>query len=81
MKKEKFHIEYVLEKDFSFDLEDLKKKLNNDVACFVTQTPNVYGILEDYSKVKETLEETGTLFIINQEPSSLALFKAPIMPI
>ena len=37
-------IEYVLEKDFSFDLEDLKKKLNNDVAFFVAQTPNVYGI-------------------------------------
>lgn len=70
-------VEYVLEKDFSFDLEDLKKKLNNDVACFVAQTPNVYGVLEDYSKVKATLEEIGALFIINQEPSSLALFKAP----
>ena len=59
------------------DYNDLKDKLSNNIAGLIVQTPNVYGVVENYTGVKETLNETKTMFIINQDPSTLAHLKTP----
>ncbi len=58
-------------------LEDLKAKCDQDVAGFIAQTPNVYGVIEQYDAVKPILDEHKALFIINQDPSTLSHLKTP----
>lgn len=67
----------VQEKDGVVDVKDLKEKLDKDTAGFIAQTPNVYGIIEDYAGFSEALKETKSLFIINQDPATLSHLKTP----
>ena len=59
------------------DLDALSKILAPNVAGVLLQTPNIYGILEDYTGVAEQLEENKTLLIISSNPVSLGLMKSP----
>ncbi len=72
-------IEVVLikEENGHVSLADLKEKLDGDTAGFIAQTPNVYGIIEDYSGFSDSLKEEKALFIINQDPSTLSHLKTP----
>ncbi len=58
-------------------LKALQETMTEDVAGLLVQTPNVYGIIEDYSGFKDVLEAHKGLFVINQDPSTLAHLKAP----
>lgn len=58
-------------------LEALKEAMSDDYAGVIVQSPNVYGIIEDYSGFKEVLEAHKGLFVINQDPSTLAHLKTP----
>ena len=69
-----FELEYINEKDYLVDKEDLLNKINNEYACVVCQTPNFYGYLEDYDFV-ETLKENKVLFVLIGDPASYALLK------
>ncbi len=72
-------IEIVLvdEADGVFDKDDLAEKLDEDTAAFIVQTPNVYGIIESLEGVADKLQDNKSLFIINQDPSTLAYLKTP----
>ncbi len=63
----------------SLDIEELKNKINNDYAAFVLQTPNFFGIIEDIKKIGEIVNESGAMFIVNQNPMSLGILKGPGM--
>ncbi len=64
-------------KDGRIDREDLEAKLTKDIAAVIIQTPNFFGIVEDYTGLAEMLHKKGTLLIVICDPISLALFKAP----
>lgn len=65
----------IADKDLSFDRERLLSLLDDDTSCFISQTPNYYGVLENYEGLSEILHNNKSLFIINSDPSSLGLFK------
>lgn len=64
-------------KDGRIDRDDLEAKLTGDTAAVIIQTPNFFGIVEDYAGLAELLHKRGTLLIVICDPISLALFKAP----
>ncbi len=59
------------------DLKALKEKINDNTAGVIVQTPNVYGIIEDYEGYSEVIQEKKALFVINQDPSTLSHLKTP----
>jgi len=70
-------IVFIEEKDGQTNLEDLTNKISKDIAGVILQTPNFYGIIEDFSTVKETIEESKALLILNQDLASLSLLQTP----
>lgn len=59
------------------DTDALKGALTKDTAALIVQTPNVFGHLEDYKDLGEATKENKTLFVINQDPSTLSHLKTP----
>ena len=59
------------------DLEDLKAKLDKDVAAVVVQYPNFFGSIEDLKAIKALLEGSKTLLIVSANPSALGKLEAP----
>ncbi len=70
-------IEYIKAIDGETSIEDLKQKNSKEYAGLIVQSPNFYGIIENYDGYKEVLNETKSLFIMNSDISSLALLKTP----
>lgn len=64
-------------KDGQTDLEDLEKKLNENTAAFLLQSPNFFGIIEDLAAAGEMVHGNNSLFIVSGDPISLALLKSP----
>jgi len=59
------------------DLNALFARLDERVGGVILQTPNIYGLLEDYSGLAEKLAEYKSLLIISSNPVSLGLMKTP----
>lgn len=57
-------------------LNDLPSDLSK-MAALIVQTPNIYGVIEDYQGFAERLHEAKALFIINQDPATLSHLKTP----
>ena len=71
-------IEMIAEREGITDQKDLEQKLaEGGVAGVVVQYPNYYGIVEDYTGVADKCHEQKALFIMNSNPSDLALLKTP----
>src|SRR5690554_526905 len=51
--------------------------LLDDAAAFIIQTPNKYGHIEKLDGMSEVVHAKDALFIVNQNPQSLALLKTP----
>ena len=49
--------------------------MNNDIACIVIQSPNYYGLLEDWSEISKYKDES--LLIGVSDPISLSIIKTP----
>ena len=77
LKFKNLEFDFVNEVSGSIDLDDLKKKLNKDIAGVIVQKPNVYGIIEDYDGFSELIKENKSLFIINSDISTLGVLKSP----
>jgi len=69
--------DFIDEKSGVIDLEDLKTKLDKDVAGVVVQKTNLYGIIEGYDGFSELIKENKSLFIINADISTLGVLKSP----
>jgi len=59
------------------DLDDLREKVDDDLAAVVIQYPNFYGSVEDLKEVKEIIKDTKALFIVVANPLALAKLEAP----
>ncbi|MBN2049897.1 MAG: aminomethyl-transferring glycine dehydrogenase subunit GcvPA [Spirochaetales bacterium] len=59
-----------------FSLAALEEELDDDTACFIGQSPNIFGFLEDYTGCAEALHARGAFFIISSNPLSLAVTRS-----
>lgn len=64
------------EKDRVSDLCALDGMLNPRTAVFIAQSPNRYGVFEDFTGVAETVHAKGALFAVSSDPMSLAIQKS-----
>jgi len=69
--------DFIDEKNGVTDFEDLKSKLDKDVAGVVVQKPNFYGIIENFEGYSELIKANKSLFIMNADISTLAVLKSP----
>lgn len=62
----------------AIELEDLKRKLSNDVAALYFENPNYLGVIEEGSdEVISAVHEHGGLAIVGVDPISLSLVREP----
>lgn len=60
------------------DKEHLRSIIaENGVAGVIVQQPDYWGIVEDYTGFADICHEAGALFVMNCNPSDLALLKSP----
>ncbi|PAB57722.1 aminomethyl-transferring glycine dehydrogenase subunit GcvPA [Anaeromicrobium sediminis] len=59
------------------DLEHLKSLVSKETAGVIIQSPNFFGIIEDYSKAGEIVHANKGLLITSVDPMSLAILKNP----
>lgn len=58
-------------------LDDLKAKLNEEVAAVIVQYPNFFGSIEDLKAIKAAMEGTKALLIVSANPLALAKLEKP----
>lgn len=61
--------------DYSVDLNDLKEKLNDNIAGVVVQSPNYYGVIEDVKTISQLTHNYKAKVVMHTSPISLALLK------
>ena len=66
---------YIKSKNGITCIEDLKIKMDEDVACLVVQSPNYNGILEDWTEISKYKQKA--LLVGVSDPISLSLIKSP----
>lgn len=54
-------------------LEDVKSLLDGNTAALIVQTPNILGVLEDFSGFAEALHETKGLLVVSSNPMTLGV--------
>jgi glycine dehydrogenase subunit 1 len=60
------------------DMDDLKKKLNEETAAVIIQTPNFFGLLEQVDEVSELVSRKGALLVVVfTEAVALGLIEPP----
>ena len=72
-----FTVDFVEELEGVTSLEDFKQKNSKEYAGLIVQSPNYYGIIEDYSGYREILDETKGIFIMNSDIATLSILKTP----
>lgn len=71
-------LETIAEKEGCTDKADMESKLQaGDVAGVIVASPNKYGIIEDFTGFAESIHAVKALFILNADPSILAVLKSP----
>ena len=65
------------EKDGKTDAEALKAALAGDAACFISQQPNFYGLMEDATALSEITHGAGAKYVMVCNPISLGTCKTP----
>lgn len=70
-------ISLIGEKEGVTDFSSLDQFLEPEVAGVIVQSPNRYGLLEDFSSLSELLHSKGCLLAISNDPLSLAMQKSP----
>jgi glycine dehydrogenase subunit 1 len=73
---EGFKIEVLPEKNGLPDLSGLDSYLDETLAGLLVQSPNIYGIIEDYSGLADKLHAEGALLVISSDPMALGAFKS-----
>jgi glycine dehydrogenase subunit 1 len=59
------------------DREALAGALGDATAAVVVQTPNFFGVLDDFSDLAETVHDAGALLCVSTYPIALGLAKPP----
>lgn len=73
-----FPIKLVPAANGAIDRNALDKELaEGGVAGLIVQQPNYYGIVEDYTGIADAVHEQKGIFVVNANPSDLAILKTP----
>lgn len=59
------------------DAEKLKTAIGKDTAAVIMQSPNFFGIIEDFTDIEKITHENKSLLISYVDPISLAILKNP----
>jgi glycine dehydrogenase subunit 1 len=70
-------LDIVGDDDLTANLNDLAALLDKDTACFVVQSPNFFGEIEDLEGLAEKVQATRALLIVVTDPISLGMLKPP----
>ncbi len=71
-------VAYIPERDGVTDKDAMQALLAaDDVAGVIVKTPNRYGIIEDFTGFANEAHARKSLFILNADPSALAVLKTP----
>ena len=70
-------LEVIPEKNGVTDPEALKAALGADAACFISQQPNFYGLMEDASAFADITHGAGAKYVMVCNPISLGICKTP----
>ena len=65
-------------KDGISNIDELENMLDDQTACIVVQSPNYYGLLEDWKDFTKYKQKYNDLLIVGvSDPQSLSLIKSP----
>ncbi len=70
-------LEEIPERDGVTDLDSIKERLSDSVACLIIQHPNYYGNLENIFEISEAIHSIGGLLIVSVDPISLGILAPP----
>jgi len=59
------------------DLDGLAALVDDETAAVIVQSPNFYGLLEDYEAAARVAHDAGALLIAVVDPISLAILRSP----
>jgi glycine dehydrogenase subunit 1 len=72
-----YSIKLVPEREGIADFDQFQSLLDSQVAGLIVQSPNRYGLLEDYTSIADLLHANGSLLAISADPLSLAIQRSP----
>jgi glycine dehydrogenase subunit 1 len=62
----------------TLDIDDLGRKLSDEVACLYVENPNYFGVIEDsIADLVEKVRSSGALAVVGVDPISLSLVREP----
>ena len=65
-------------KNGRLDMNDLRHKLNQDIAAVIVQTPNFFGVLEQIDEIAQVVSAQGALLVVVfTEAVALGLIEPP----
>lgn len=70
-----YEVVLIPENDGETSIDFIEKE--NDIACVIVQNPNYYGIIENYDGFSDITHQNGGLFIMINDPQTLAVLKTP----
>lgn len=71
-------LDTIVEADGVTSQADMTEKLaSGDVAGVILQSPNRYGVIEDFTGFADACHAAKALMVINTDPSTLALLRTP----
>lgn len=59
------------------DFSKIKSLIDDDTACVCVQSPNFFGVIEDYRDLKKDLEAKKALLVVGTYPFALGFLEAP----
>lgn len=63
--------------DGRLDPDALREAVDDDTAAVVVQSPNFFGVIEDWAAAAEVVHAAGALLVAVFDPVSLALLRSP----
>ncbi|MDR1263838.1 MAG: aminomethyl-transferring glycine dehydrogenase subunit GcvPA [Oscillospiraceae bacterium] len=61
----------------TLDIDALRGMIGADVSSVIVQSPNYYGLIEDWTIISEICHAAGAKLIVACNPIALALYKTP----
>ena len=75
--KNKVNFIKIPEKKGTTDTNFIKNNKSNDIAAVIIQSPNSFGIIENWAIIKNYLQNCNSLLIALGDPSTLSVLKCP----
>lgn len=70
--------EVPFQQDGRINIAVLQERLDSDTACFIIQSPNFFGIMENLEEISKIVSASGALFVVTiTDPTCLGIFRGP----